>query len=76
MTNEDIKEEPIEQGEAVDFTQPNFSFSPNGRHTYRQEGYYLVCKSCELHHAIFIGSKKIMAGETPEGVPILIDRKS
>jgi hypothetical protein len=71
MTNEDIKEEHIEEGEAVDFTQPNFSFSPNGRHTYRQEGGYLVCKSCTLHHAIWIGMERLMVGELPDGTPIL-----
>ena len=71
MENEEIKDAI---NEAVDFTKPDFVFTPAGRHFYRQEGYYLVCKSCELHHAVYIGPDKIMVGETKEGDPILKPR--
>jgi len=60
--------------ENIDFTQPSYKFMPTGRHTYRQEGAYLVCRSCELHHAIFIGMDKIMVGEKEDGTPILEKR--
>jgi len=75
MTNEELKEEIKEEGESLDFNSPAFTFTPAGRHTYRQEGYYLVCKSCELHHAVFIGPYKIMVGETEDGKPILKNKK-
>jgi len=51
-----------------------FKFVPKGRHNWRQQGFYLVCKSCDLQHAIFIGPDKVMVGETKEGKPILKKR--
>jgi len=75
MTNEEQQEEIKEEGETLDFNSPAFTFTPSGRHTYRQEGFYLVCKSCELHHAVFIGQNMVMVGETEEGQPILKNRK-
>jgi len=63
-----------EETEVLDFNNPSYSFAPKGRHTYRQEGGYLVCRTCELHHAIWVGMGKIMVGETEEGSPILKKR--
>ena len=60
--------------EVLDFNNPDFIYKPPGRHTYRQEGPYLVCRTCELHHAIFIGMDKIMVGEDENGVPVLKER--
>lgn len=54
---------------------PDFVFLPKGRHTYRQEGPYLVCRSCELHHAVFIGIENIMMGEDEDGNPIVKSKK-
>lgn len=69
MTNEEDQiEENIEQ---LDFNNPSFRFIPEGRHTYRQEGGYLVCKSCTLHHAVWVGMERLMVGESPDGTPIL-----
>jgi hypothetical protein len=59
-------EEPIEET-----LQPSYQFTPPGRHTYRQQGPYLVCKSCEIQHAVYIGMDKIMVGEDEEGNPIV-----
>lgn len=50
---------------------PDFTFFPKGRHVYRQQGPYLVCRGCELHHAIYIGMEHIMVGEDSEGKPVL-----
>lgn len=50
-----------------------YKFIPNGYHTWRQQGYYLVCKSCELQHSVFIGPDFLMVGER-EGKPILKKR--
>jgi len=51
-----------------------YKFIPKGHHEWRQQGFYLVCKSCELQHAVFIGTDKIMVGEDKEGRPILKKR--
>lgn len=64
-------EEVIDPVETLDFSHPDYEFFPQGRHVYRQQGFYLVCMSCELQHAIFIGPNKHMVGETEEGEPIL-----
>jgi len=66
--NEEKEEEPFEE---LNFNKPDFTFIPEGRHTYRQEGGYLVCRSCELHHAVWIGMEKQMVGEKEDGTPIL-----
>lgn len=65
---EEIKEE-------LDFNKPDYAFIPNGVHMWRQEGYYLVCHSCDLTHAVFIGKDKVMVGEDEKGSPILKTRK-
>jgi hypothetical protein len=68
---ENKAEEVSEPVETLDFTHPDYEFFPKGRHLYRQQGFYLICLSCELQHAIFIGGTKRMVGETEEGLPIL-----
>jgi len=78
LTNESIpktEEELKPESEVLDFNKPDFKFFPKGRHIYRQQGYYLICKSCELQHAIWIGMDKIMVGEDKEGNPILKKRE-
>jgi hypothetical protein len=60
--------------EELNFDNPDFKFIPSGVHNYRQEGYYLICRSCELHHGIYIGPDKVMVGEK-DGQPILKKRK-
>ena len=57
--------------EALDFTQPDFSFQPREHHEWRQKGPYLVCKSCEIEHAVYIGQNKQLIGLDEEGKPIL-----
>jgi hypothetical protein len=66
------KTEPL--NEVLDFNNPSFKFVPEGRHTYRQQGGYLVCISCEIQHAVWIGMDKIMVGEDEKGNPILKKR--
>ena len=61
--------------EKLNFEKPDFVFLPKGKHTWRQRGYYLVCVSCELQHAVFIGKDLIMVGEDKNGEPILKKRK-
>ena len=62
--------------ETLDFTKPTFTFKPNGHHSYRQQGPYLVCKSCEISHAVWVGIDKILVGFDKEDKPILRKRVS
>lgn len=67
--NEEIKDDS--EQEVLDFTKPDFTFTPQGNHEWRQQGPYLVCKSCELEHAVFVGISKQMVGISDDGKPIL-----
>ena len=62
-------EEP--ESEQIDFTRPAYEFKPNEHHDWRQQGPFLICKSCELQHAVFIGNHKILMGLEEDGKPIL-----
>ena len=57
--------------EVLDFDRPHFKFEPNEQHQWRQQGPYLVCKSCELHHAVYVGMDKVLIGIDEKGKPIL-----
>jgi len=70
--NEESKK-PIE--ESLNFDKPDYTFVPKETHEWRQRGYYLVCVSCEIQHAVWIGSEKIMVGVDEKGSPILKKRK-
>jgi len=60
--------------EKLDFNEPDFSFIPKGDCQYRQQGPYLICYSCELQHAVYIGMDKMMVGVGKDGKPILEKR--
>ena len=64
-------EENEELTETLDFTKPDYVFTPNGRHEWRQQGPYIVCKSCPIHHASYIGMSHILTGINSKGDPIL-----
>ena len=77
MNNEDkaeVKEEG-EQEEPGEQLAPAFSFVPKENHDWRQQSIFLVCKSCEIQHAVYIGPNKMLVGMNDQGQPILIDRK-
>ena len=61
--------------EVLDFNKPDYKFIPAGYHDYVQRGYYLICKSCDLEHAMWIGPEKIMVGKDDKGQPILRKRR-
>jgi len=63
------------KSEEANFEHPSFKFIPNGHHEWKQQGYYLVCKSCELEHAIWIGRKHLIVGIKENGQPIIKSRK-
>ena len=68
MTEEQKNER---ETEVLDFNKPDFSLIPKGVHEWRQQGYYLVCKSCDLEHAVWIGNNRILIGINDKGEPIL-----
>jgi hypothetical protein len=63
--------ETNEETEVLDFTKPDYIFVPKGSHDWRQMGPYIVCKSCDLEHAVYVGVKKQMVGINEQGQPIL-----
>lgn len=65
------EEEPI--SETLSWEKPDFVYIPKN-HEFRQEGGYLICRSCPLEHATYIGIEKIMIGNNSEGLPIIKNR--
>lgn len=71
---QDDEQEIQGEHEQVDFEKPDYLFAPSEHHEWRQRGYYLVCKSCELEHAVWIGSEHLMVGIDEQGKPIFKKR--
>ena len=69
--NQRNPQESEAKSEVLDFNSPSYSFVPRGNHVWRQQGPYLVCKSCELQHAVWIGVDRFLTGINEEGMPIL-----
>ncbi len=46
----------------------------NTKHTWRQKGAWLECRSCEQSHGVYLGTQKMMVGEKDDGTPILVHR--
>ena len=67
------EEKPLEENKSLD--KPDFSFTPTGNHQWKQQGPYIVCFSCELQHALWIGMEKLMVGIKEDGEPIFKTRK-
>lgn len=68
-----MNDNPI--SEALNFDNPSFVFKPNEQHDWKQQGYYLVCKSCEITHAVYIGPDKMLTGLDDKGKPMLVSRR-
>jgi len=60
--------------ELLNFDKADFVFKPNEQHSWRQQGCYLVCKSCEIQHAVYIGMDKLLIGLDDKGMPIFKKR--
>jgi len=75
LSNQPEVEDSEVQPEELIFNKEDVVYFPPGNHVWRQQGPYLVCKACELHHAVYIGMDKLMVGEE-DGTPILRDRAS
>jgi len=69
--DEEKKNEEQPENEELDFSKPDYLFEPGANHDYRQQGFYLICKSCEIEHAVWVGSDKLMVGVDKDGKPIL-----
>lgn len=46
----------------------------NSAHQWHQEGGYLICDSCSVRHAAFIGIDKVLKGFDDQGKPIIEKR--
>lgn len=68
------QERPEVQPEDKTFNEQDVLRFPSGRHTWRQQGPYCVCRECPLSHAVFIGIENEMVGEDEDGKPILQKR--
>lgn len=68
--------EEVVQPETKLFNSEDRQYFPSGRHMWRQQGPYLVCRECPLEHAVYIGIDKEMIGENEDGEPVLRDRVS
>lgn len=66
-SNDDV-EEVQDDGEVL---RKEYEFTPHALCKYKQRGPYLVCTSCELQHAVFIGIENMMVGEDANGKPII-----
>ena len=72
VENDESKEQ-VDTDE-MDFSHPAFLFTPKANHGYRQQGPYLVCKSCEIEHAVYVGMERLLCGFDDKGEPILKSR--
>ena len=59
------------EDETLDFTKPDYQFIPKENHDWRQQGPYLVCKSCEIQHGTYIEMDKILTGFDKKNQPII-----
>lgn len=73
LTDEEVLNLKNEE-QPYNFDNPEFVFTPKGFHNWRAEGIYLVCRSCEIEHALYIGPNKMFVGMNEEGKPIFIDK--
>jgi hypothetical protein len=46
----------------------------NSGHQWHQEGAYLICDSCMVRHAAFIGIDKVLKGFDEDGNPLIEKR--
>ena len=72
MEENETKEEALT--EVLDFTRPTYDFRPGEAHDWRQRGPFLVCKSCDIEHACYIGPRRLLVGFDEGGRPILKKR--
>ena len=68
---DEIDEQIVEE---LDFNRADYTFIPKGNHDWRQQGMFLICKSCELEHAVSIGMDKLLVGFDKENKPIIKSR--
>lgn len=73
-TNEEAKSDIQPIIEEKNWETPDFTFIPKGTHLWVQRGYYLICTSCGLSHAVFIGPNSIMVG-FKDNEPVLKTRR-
>ena len=58
--------------EELDFDNPDFKFEAKNCR-YKQQGPYLICQTCKVQHAVYIGPNRRMVGEKENGEPIIVN---
>ena len=74
QTSEFDVEEAIIEPETKLFNSQDYQTFPQGNHVWRQQGPYIICKECPLHHAIYVGMERLLVGIDDKGNPILKNR--
>ncbi len=71
MKNEPKTENENENVEIHD--KPVFEFNPDvlAGHEWRQQGPFIICKSCDLEHSMYIGVNRQLQGFDEDGVPVI-----
>ena len=75
QTSEFEVEEQVIEPDSQLFNKEDIQMFPAGRHQWRQQGPYLVCRECPLYHAQYIGIDNVMTGEDEDGKPIVKSRQ-
>ena len=70
--NYETENEPLV--ETVDFNNPSFIFVPKETHNWRQKGFFIECRSCDITHAVYIGPEKLLVGIEKDGTPLFKNR--
>lgn len=73
VTQETPSKDEQPESEVLNFDKADFQFVAKNCQ-WRQQGPYLVCKSCFIEHATYIGMEKILVGMDEEGKPIIKNR--
>jgi hypothetical protein len=60
--------------EEASWDKPDYVFLPKGNHLWHQEGFFIICNSCDLVHATWIGPDKVLVG-IKDGEAVIKTRK-
>lgn len=71
QNNNDGKPEEVSEEMNFEVLKKDYEFIAPSQHEWKQRGPFLVCLSCELQHAVYIGMEKRMVGIDQNGKPIL-----
>lgn len=53
------------------WSEPDLTLIPNEKHEWKQQGPYIICRSCPFEHAHWVGNEKVLVGIDDKGEPII-----